>query len=335
MFNSVLNGQGDIPVWIGVDVGGTKVRIGLVTSDGQILARAKELTTHEGGSALVEQIVRLVRRVIGECHDRRPHIQAMGIGLPAIIDRSRGLVRWMPNVPGCENLLLGERLKETLQVPVYLEYDGHTGVVGEHWCGAGKGLRNIAFIIVGTGIGGGLVLDNRLYRGTVGVAGAVGWFVTDILQLDCTEPSPKGWLETLAAGPGITRRTLDSLRQTKEEESILREKREAGEITPDDVFRATLCGDVLAARIVSETGKLLGMAIANVVSLLDLQMVILGGGIGSTSSSLLTSTTEIVERNSQPFVAQNVEIRRAELGEDGGILGAARLAMSDAESLAD
>jgi glucokinase len=189
-----------------------------------------------------------------------------------------------------------------------LHYDGHAWAAGEWWRGAARGAREVALIAVGTGIGGGLILDGRLHRGRVGVAGAIGWWVADWQQAGRARPQSQGWLESLASGPAIARA--------------------AGRATADEALQAARAGDPAARQAVERAAQALGAAAASIVSLVDPEVVVMAGGvIAGGADLLLPRITEIAKREAQPRTARGVRVVCAELGEDAAWLGAARLAM--------
>ena len=158
---------------LAVDIGGTKIAAARVTSEGQVLSRRREVTAKAGPPAVIDQLTRLLIELRDESDGP---VVGVGIGIPAVLERGSDLVIWGPNLPGFRNVKLREPLEAALQLPVCLEYDGHTAVLGEWWQGAGRGFQSVVFVIIGTGIGGGMVLDGKLYRGVNRLAGAAGWF---------------------------------------------------------------------------------------------------------------------------------------------------------------
>lgn len=299
---------------LAVDIGGTKVAAARVTSEGQVVSRRREVTATTGPPAVIDQLTRLLGDLRDESTDP---VIAVGVGIPAVLEPGSDRVIWGPNLPGFRNVKLREPLETALQLPVYLEYDGHTAVLGEWWQGAGRGLQNVVFVIVGTGIGGGMVLDGKLYRGTNRLAGAAGWF-TLATELAEDEPARRyGHWELLAAGPGIARRALEGLDAGRP--SILSPQ----DLTAEQVFKAARAGDAFAQEIVSETARIIGIGVANIVSLVNPELVILGGGVGTQADAILEPVRRVVRHQAQPISGRSVRIEVSQLGEDAGLLGAA------------
>jgi glucokinase len=292
----------------GIDVGGTKIAAGLATRDGRVIASGRVPTPQTDGPAVLTAIVQLLQRILAEAHVGKDHLATIGLSVPAAIDQARGAVLWAPNISGWDRETpVAGPIGEALGAPASLHYDGHAWVVGEWWLGAAKGARDAALVAVGTGIGGGLILGGRLHRGRTGVAGAIGWWVTDRAEMGPRRRETHGQLESVASGPAIARA--------------------AGRQTADEAFQAARQGDPVAVRAVSEAAAALGAAVANLVSLLDPEVVVLAGGVFAGGGDLLLPRVqEIVSREAQPQIAAGVRIVPAALGEDAPWLGAARLA---------
>jgi glucokinase len=263
---------------------------------------------------VIDQLIRLLNDLRVESNDP---IIAVGIGIPAVLEPGSDLVIWGPNLPGFRNVKLREPLEAALKLPVYLEYDGHTAVLGEWWQGAGRGFQNVVFVIIGTGIGGGMVLDGRLYRGNNRLAGAAGWFTLASEIAEEGSDRRCGHWELLAAGPGITRRALEGLKVGRS--SILSPQT----LTAERVFNAARAGDTFAQEIVSETARIIGIGVANIVSLVNPEMVILGGGVGMQADLILEPVRRVAHNQAQPISVRSVRIEVSQLGEDAGLLGAA------------
>lgn len=307
---------------LAADIGGTKTAIALVNNNGDILARKQEATCQDGPQAGVHQLLRLFRELLLDNHLNATDCWCVGIGMPAVLDPKTDLVIWAPNLSGWRNIPLRSLLEQEIHLPVYIEYDGHTAVLGEWWVGSGRGFQSIIDIIIGTGIGGGMILDGRLYRGQNRLAGAAGWLaLTTDANLDDPRAHSIGFWESLAAGPGLVRYTQSLLRHRQD--SILRDVSQAESLTPAHVFEAAKKGDSLALNVVIEFAGWLGLGIANVVSLINPEVVILGGGIGAQCDFLLPRLREVVDRWAQPISAKSVFLTTSKLGADAGLLGAA------------
>jgi glucokinase len=295
---------------LAVDIGGTKVACALVSNEGEILTKQQQPTDLSGPQAVVEQIAAFAASL-----DALP--AAVGVSLPAVLAHDTDRVIWAPNLPGWRDLPFREMLQERLQRPVFLEYDGHAAVLGEWWVGAAKGYRSVASVIIGTGIGGGMVIDGKLWRGRDRLAGAVGWFPI---------PGPHGldhW-ENLAAGPGIARRAQELVASGRA--SSL----DPANLTARMVFEAARQGDVLARDVIEEAAGFIGLGIAAIISLANPEIVVLGGSVGQQGDLLLETVSATATRWAQPISARDVRFISSALGEGAGLLGAAYSAFSRA-----
>ncbi len=310
---------------LAADIGGTKIATAVISSTGEIVQMSKAPTGQTGPPALIGQITAMLQTDLVRAGVDIIDVLGLGVGVPAVIDADHKVVVWAPNLPGWENVPLHDELVARLNLPVHMEYDGHTAVLGEWWLGAGRGYQNVVFVIVGTGIGGGMILDGRLYRGASRLAGAAGWFVLDTQRVSDEVARQLGHWESLAAGPGIARFAAQKLRQGSEP-SILREQipDSPERLTAQMVFDAARQGDALACEVVHHIGEILGAGIANIVSLTNPEVVIVGGGVGTQADLLIDRIRQVVLHNAQPISAAAVQIVPSQLGENAGLLGAAK-----------
>ena len=319
---------------LAVDIGGTKTAIAVVSRDGEILQMSQAPTALGGPPALVDQIITMLLDTQRQAGVDAAYALAVGVGIPAVISPDHRVIVWAPNLPGWENTHLHEELSARLHLPLRIEYDGHTAVLGEWWLGAGQGYRNVVGITVGTGIGAGVILDGRLCRGRDGIAGAAGWFAMTSDSRPPANPEARsvGHWESLAAGPAIARKAELELRAGKP--SLLMQAAAERELTAKDVFEAARQGDALSASVIREAAQILGLGVANIVSLVNPEIVILGGSIGRQSDFVLEPVRRVVQNWAQP-ISSRVHIVCSTLGENAGILGAAFAALNAVDELTD
>lgn len=306
-----------LEIAITIDVGGSKVAAAAVDRRGRLAQRTQVATSQESAQAIIDQIVRLAneQRALAEgC------VVGVGVAIPGAVDPTTGFVRWAPNLPGWRDIPLGSLLQEALDLPVCVGYDGHMAALGECWRGAGRGARNVICLVIGTGIGGGIILDGRLYHGGNNIAGAAGWMAAANSPPPNSSPARAvGWLESQVAGPGVAavvERALNAGSSSSLDGQLL---------TGAAVFAAAEAGDALARQVVDEAARTLGLAVVSIVSLLDPDIVILGGGVGSAVPTYLEATRTAVASYAQPISARRVRIERATLGNDANLVGAAKL----------
>ncbi len=304
--------------FLGVDVGGTKIAVGVVNADGEVLDRVVCPTVKDSPQAFVKAVIEAVARLRVDTSK----IAGSGIALPAHVDREGGLVRWAPNIPVLNGFALASCLQDTLKVPVVLEYDGHALTLGEYWKGSGVGAKSMIFIALGTGIGGGMILDGKLYRGTSGTAGAFGWMIIDRSWL--RDPDPvHGNLEFEASGEAFNRKLSFT-------NCIQADSASAGIAGVDlrDLGSIEVMSPCGAGNVKEEVMTCLGIAVASLVSVISPDVIVIGGGFGNfLGQPLIETLHNMVLRYSAPYTAKNVKICLSSLGVDAGIVGSARSAM--------
>jgi glucokinase len=296
----------DRPV-LAVDLGGTKASFAVVDADGAVRARTKR-PSHEGGIAIGHDVLAAAAgETVRAAGLRWTDVRAAGVVVPGIYDPATGRA-WAPNLWGRDEVPLGEELRKRLPVPVVVDSDRSGYVLGEAWLGAARGCSDAVFLAVGTGIGAGILSGGRLVRGRAGIAGAVGWFALDPRWRE--DYGRMGAFEAEAAGPALARRL--------------------GASSAEDVAAAARRGDPAARRAVDETVQWLAMGIANLISALDPQVVVLGGGVMQASDLFLEPVRGAVRRWAQPRAVEQCRIEPTRLGEDAALFGAARLALLEA-----
>jgi glucokinase-like ROK family protein len=306
---------------IGVDCGATKVAAGVTNLDGRILYRTY-IDRESGPADPYERLLLAIEDVRAHAPPDRP-ILGIGVGVPGVVDLERGKVTLAPGLEWSD-VLLGPRLEEHLQLPVYLENDVNTILLGEHWLGAARGHRHILCIAVGTGIGASLMIGGQLYRGAADAAGEVGYMVTCLEDLRAPT-SGYGHLERMAAGPGIAERTRHALAHGRAAPilvNLLPEGR-IKRLTAREVGQAAILGDPLCVEVMAESSQILGMAVANMVCLLNPELVVMTGGVMKAGDVIFQPLQEAIRR----IVPYDVRIAVSQLREDAGILGAVALVL--------
>jgi glucokinase len=288
---------------VAVDIGATKVSAAIVSAEGLILARRKLPVESSSVAALAQQVAKLVSQIAIEFGSSRCDLKAAGVIVPGIYFAETGNV-WVPNLWGDQQVPFARELEAALVIPVRMDSDRAGCVLGEQWLGAARGVNNVVFLAIGTGIGAGIISDGRLMRGSGDVAGAVGWFA--LLPEHCDLYRRIGCWEAEAAGPGLARRANVS--------------------SAEQVIEAARAHDPAALQAIAETARYLGMGIANIISLLNPEVIVLGGGLMQAHDLFLDKIRTSVLRWAQPVAARQVRIEPTRLGENAGLLGAARLA---------
>lgn len=315
-----------MPYVLAVDLGGTKCSAAIVDHKGRILSRRTLSVDHASASAPVRQIIRLANELAQGEKPKRA-FAAMAIAVPGLVRRN-GTV-WAPNLPGWERIPLATRLNRALGIPVKVESDRNAAVLGECWRGAGRGKTDVIVLMIGTGIGAGILSGGTLLRGAHELSGCAGWLTVTREQLPYV--AGLGELEALAAGPGIARAAQQRLR--KGELSSL-SRFDLSKITAHEVAAAAREGDRLAMEVFASAGKFLGYGIANMVSLLDPQVVVLGGGLASVAELYVDSLRIAMMERAQPLAVKQVKVITSKLADKANLLGCACMAWDMVKSRA-
>lgn len=313
-----------MPYVLAVDLGGTKCSAAVVGREGRIHSRRTVGVDVSSPSAPVRQIIRLARD-LAEDGKRRVSFSAVGIAVPGLVRRN-GTV-WAPNLPGWEQMALGSRLTRSLGIPVIVESDRNAGLIGECWQGAGKGKSDVIVLMIGTGIGAGIMSGGHVVRGAHELSGCAGWLSVSVDG----NPNSKttGELEYLTAGPGIAKAVRKRLHDG--EASSLAQF-DASKITAHETAEAAREGDQMALDIFRLAGKLLGFGVANMVSLFDPEIVIIGGGMAGAADLYLDALHKAMLERAQPLSARQVKLAVSKLGDGANLLGCARLAWQSLET---
>ncbi|MDH7602285.1 MAG: ROK family protein [Armatimonadota bacterium] len=310
---------------LGFDIGGTKTMVGVADESGTVLAMRRFETKSElGPKQALDRMKKAAREVVREAG---VGVDVIGIGCGGPLDRKSGTLYTVPNLPGWEGICLTRELGEDFGVPAYLENDANAAAMGEHLFGAGKGIDDFVFMIVGTGIGGGIIANGRIYRGFGENAGEIGHhkIMSEGPPCPCGD---RGCLEALASGTSIARIARERLAE-KPETVIMQWVSSPEELTAELVARAASQGDPFASSVWQECMHNLGIGIANVVNILNPRLVILGGGVTKAGSLLFEPVRRVVRERAMPALAADVEVVPAKNGDLVGLMGAFAVAIDN------
>lgn len=304
------------------DLGGTHLRAAIIDRSGRIHHRLKHPTPQaELPAEIVHALVDAARSCENECTPRGGKISAVSVAVPGTVNFEEGVVVKAPNVPCLDGFRLGAALQGELGWPAIVENDANAAAVGEVWQGAGRGYSHIVCVTLGTGVGGGIILDGKLWRGVDGSAGEIGHIGVDPFGgVPCTCGS-RGCLEVYASATAIVRMTREA--RPRYPTSILHMSEH---LTSEKIYQAGLEGDELALEVLRRMGVYLGIGLASLVNLLNPEIIVIGGGVAAGWQLFEKHMNQQVIERAFPLPAQRVKITRAECGDDAGLLGAARLA---------
>ncbi|MBF0385814.1 MAG: ROK family protein [Candidatus Omnitrophica bacterium] len=300
---------------IGIDIGGTNIKLGLIKS-GKVIDR-KYLSTGKylrNKNSLITALVSAVNELTGINKVNAPEIQGIGIGLPGLIDNKNGIVIFLPNIPGWHNVPLKKIMENNLKIPVFLDNDVNMIALGEWKYGAGKGVSDMICITLGTGVGGGLILNNALYRGKGFAAGEVGHIPLNEKGQRCN-CGGYGCLETY-----VGKNFLDA-----KSAKIFKRKG----IDLKEVSQLAEAGNSRAKDFWTQTAVHLGNGLVGVVNLLNPQLLVLGGGVSNSYFFLKPALLKVLKTRTMKVQSRMLKVSKCKLGDDAGIIGADVLVRSE------
>jgi glucokinase len=312
---------------LGIDIGGTNLVVGSVAEDGSaVVGTASEPTHSEAGATdVVDRLVGLAERAIASTRREAPgaEILGVGVGAPGPLDTKRGIVLLTPNL-GWVNMPLRQLIHDRLGLPAALDNDANCAVLGEWWVGAARGARHAIGITIGTGIGGGLIIDGRLYHGASDVAGEIGHTTIDTEGRRC-KCGNYGCLEAYASGPNIALRAVEELEAGAESRLRALVDGDLEKVTAQTVYQAAADGDELALEVVNDTAKFLGVGIGNLLNVYNPEVVVVCGGVTLAGDHLFEPLRREVARRAFKPAVTACRIVPGELSGTAGVYGAAKV----------
>jgi len=308
-------------IYIGVDLGGTTIKTGICDENGALLRTYEGPTGLEhGAEAVLERIAEYVRTLVRESGFEWDQVAGIGAGIAGFMDIPAGFVKLSPNL-GWRNVPVKTILEQKLGKTVKIDNDANVAALGEAWSGAGAGIPNVVCYTLGTGVGGGIIINGRIYQGFSGMAGELGHMavVADLEAIGCG-CGKTGCLETVSSATGIIRMAKDAV-ERGDQTSLA----SVAEITAKDVFDAAKAGDGVAMRIIQRAAYYLGKSMALVAVVVNPQRFIVGGGVSRAGDILFDAIRENFRKFAPESAQDGVDIVPAKLGNDAGVVGAAGL----------
>jgi glucokinase len=309
---------------IGIDLGGTSIKMGLIDQKGDILHMQESPTpVKEGYRRVLDVINHMSEKLLLESEYHWENIVGVGIGVPAFLDLSRGIVIEAVNL-GWSQVPLKEEVERMWNVPVMIDNDANAAALGEMWIGAGKGASKLICLTLGTGIGGGVIINGNIYHGVNGSAGEIGHITVREQGGRTCNCGKRGCLETEASATAIA---LDALEQVRKMSTgpLKEEYDRIGKITAKSVIELANLGDSTCGAILAKAGTVLGKALANMCYLLNPEKIVIGGGMSSAGDLLFDPLLKAFHGAILPNVAKNTHIVAAKLGNQAGMVGSAWL----------
>ena len=294
---------------VGIDIGGTNIPASLVDYTGKIIATIEKKTdAHDGPDTVVNRITDSVRELCSKINVA--DFVGIGLGAPGALDLVNGTIIKCANLKDWSEVPIVKMLKEKTGFNVYMDNDANCAAIGEHWIGGARGTKNAVIMTLGTGIGGGIIIDGKIFRGSHGTAGEIGHMTIEKNGRSCGCGN-LGCLEAYASATGAV--------------TTAKEMGKAN-ITAREIFINAEAGDELCKKILQESGKYLGIGIANIANIFDPDAIIIGGGFSNAEKYLFPYAIEEAYKRTFKTIMDKIKIKKAELGNDAGVIGAARLA---------
>jgi glucokinase len=306
----------------GIDIGGTKIAIALATSGCEIVSQMSFPTqVADGAQQILERTLGHLEKLVEQ---QAAHLSKIGIGCAGPLDTVRGVTLSPPNLPGWDEFPIVGIVRERMKVPVVFDNDANAAALAEHRFGAGRGLENLVYLTISTGVGGGIICSGKLVHGRTGNAGEIGHIMVmpDGLKCGC---GARGCLEAVCSGTGIARRFAEKIERGANSE-LLNKVRSGEQITAKHIAEAAAEGDRLAGDVWEETIHYLSIGIGNVIVMFEPEAVILGGGVSMTGEQLFRPLRRKIHEQIKIFPTENIQIVHAGLGAESGIYGALALA---------
>ncbi len=314
-------------LFIGIDLSSSSLKGALVSAAGDIVDEVRSQTQQQSSEQLLAQIIETVQSLIAASKGNR--VCAAGLGIPGLVNRKTNRIEVMPNLPAFSDIdVVGEISRQT-GLSVLIDNNANTAAYAELQTGAARGRRDVFFVSLGAGIGAALIINGQVYRGASGFAGEFGHMTIDPEGIECACGNI-GCLETIVSGPNIVRRTRERLYRDRTSSLSRLQMPRDREFTAEDIAHAARDGDEMAQLMMERTGMFLGIAIAAVINLLNIEMVVLGGGVMEAGDLILKPTIKETRRRAFPPSFGSCEIAIAELGPAAGMIGAALMARDQA-----
>lgn len=323
-----------MPVAIGIDIGGTNTKVGVVDPEGNVLHRLTFPTEeHLGGEQLLRKMVRAAEDCLASGAAPREEFVGVGIGSPGLIDPERGVVLDCPGkIPGWTGTAVCDRLTEAVGLPAWMDNDVKVIGLGEGWLGAGRDARHFLVFALGTGIGGAVIIDGRLYQGAHHNAGVLGHIIVEPAGYECICGN-RGCVEAYASSRSVAARAVDHILRGVETSIKDRVEGDLNRVDARVVAEAAEAGDRIAQDILREAAHHLATAIISAVHILDPELVVIGGGVARARRYFVEEVRRVVQSRAWLPPGAQVEVVAARLGDDAGVLGGAKLAFDHAGGL--
>jgi len=314
---------------MGVDLGGTKILTAVVNSRGEMMSRDHSITpAAQGPDAVIQFIMQSMNRSLGQAGIAISDLAAIGVGVPGPSDPDAGVLFTAPNLPGWRNVPLRDIIEKATGVKSFLINDANAAALGELYFGAAQGARHFIYITISTGIGGGVIIDGKIYTGTVGTAGELGHMTIDDKGPRCNCGNTGCW-ETLASGTALAREARLRIKEGAATTILKHVDGDMEKITAQVIQAAAEQGDDLAKELIDRVGYYLGVGLANLLNIFNPELIVIGGGLSNIGDMLLTPAIRTAGERAFKDAYRTARFAPAKLGRNSGVLGAAAFALHE------
>ena len=321
--------QNSEPLALGIDLGGTKILTAVVNSQGKMLSRDHSITpATKGHEAVIKSILESAGHALGQAGITTSALSAIGVGAPGLSNPETGILFTSPHLPKLKDVPLRDIIEKELGKKAFLINDANAAALGELYFGAGRGTRHFIYVTISTGIGGGIVIDGKIYTGALGTAGEVGHMTINDKGPLCNCGNRGCW-ETLASGTALAWETKERIKDGGKTSILDYVGGDVEKVTAEVIHQAAQEGDALARELISQTGYYIGVGLANLINIFNPELIVIGGGLSNIGDMLLEPAFKEAKARAfkQPYGA--VHFAQAELGRNSGVLGAAAFALEE------
>ncbi|MBP2623175.1 ROK family glucokinase [Streptococcus oricebi] len=313
---------------IGIDLGGTSIKFAILTQAGEIQEKWSIKTNIlDDGSHIVDEMIASIKHHLDLLGLTAENFLGIGMGSPGVVDRFQGTVIGAYNLNWKSLQPVKEKMETALAIPFFIDNDANVAALGEQWVGAGENNPDVVFVTLGTGVGGGIIADGRLIHGVAGAAGELGHITVDFDQpIQCT-CGKLGCLETVASATGIVNLTRRYAEEYAGDAELKKLIDDGQDVTAKTVFDLAKEKDELALIVYRNFSRYLGLACANIASVLNPATIVIGGGVSAAGDFLLAGVQEVFDKNAFPQIKETTKLALANLGNDAGVIGAASLVL--------
>ncbi|MEW9500419.1 ROK family glucokinase [Jeotgalibacillus marinus] len=311
---------------IGVDIGGTTIKIAFVLDQGEIVEKW-EIPTNKSnkGVSIIPDIAASIKLKMVQYSIKKETVLGIGVGAPGPVNRQTGILYTGVNIGWDEPVALRDELQQLTGLPVVIENDANVAAIGEMWKGAGDGARDVVCVTLGTGVGGGVIVNGDIAHGVKGAAGEIGHITAVPENGYYCNCGKYGCLETVASATGVIRLAMDALKESNAPSTLREVLAVTGQLSSKEIFDAATMGDLVATQVVQKLSFYLGLALANLGGALNPEKIVIGGGVSQSGDTLLNPLREKFKQFAFSTVAESTTIEVATLGNDAGVIGAAWL----------